>query len=1224
MGELVKLSRQEYTVGWLCALQKNELVAARAMLDVRHEPCDLPFHDENSYTYGSINNHNVVIACMPSGIPGTLSALKLVQPLSQSFPNMRIHLFVGIGGGIPRNPPPSNPLHDIHLGDVVIGWNERPGAPSVVQYDFRRAEVGQDELLGTLDKPDRRLLNALTTLVAKYHEGETKFSEHLKRSKFLHPGLENDKLYQSVYPHGGGDTCSMCDPYLSNRPKRKTSDFVFHQGTILSGDSVIKDAELRDRLAKKFSNAICVEMEAAGVMDEKHCLVIRGICDYADSHKNKMWQPYAAATAAAFARELLYTIHLTETRLEGTKNEFSIPVSVPNQRNLSFIGREEVFRKILKAFWSASSANERPIHRLGRRVVALRGLGGSGKTQVALEYAYRYTKEYSAIFWVNASNTTELAKSARKAIESIVNKGTKNTDNDAKDQLSKTYLRIAHSLGLDVAGIASEETLINAVNDASPVECLCNWLRQDSNDSWLIIADNYDEPEACDLETLLPIKDTGHVLITSRARKPYRGCIEIEMSDGIEEQEGVELLSKISGMNILAEERQSVLDIVKSVGGLPLALEHIGAYLFTHPIPFRVYAESLDEELEGPLEKLNAIWEISFRKLSSEAKHMIQLFSLMGNEDIPYRFIEAGKSVVDWMQRDKKAVFKAVGDLLSLSFIGQRLDNSYYLHALVHRWVRDRIGDAIVKDSLIVVNIITSTFTFGDERTASQSAYQYRIMPHIDCCCEIFFSHLAPGDGRLNDQSKRVGYDLARMYTNLGNILKATTVYERSLKGIAGKYSSFDSEVMDAFGTNLRLEGKYEEALKWCTQALDVIRSHDGEGSPKFLTFSSHIAAIYRVKAEYAKAVTRYRWILDQQEKRLGPSDSSILETRQLLAGTLKDSEEYEEALKLLEQVQTEKKKRLGRDHPSTLEALDTIGEILEEQGTFSKALEHHKFAYECQRKSLGDSHYSTLGSKSSIARLYERLGRYEEALICHREVLKQLGEVFGMDADHPWIFMTFSGEADALMRLEKYHEAEEEYRRAYAGFRRLSMKIDELATATNIARSLRDQGQYKAASQWCDRAREGLETELGKYNGFTLVAKICAASIHERQEDYEKALELYEEVLQGYEKRHGTTDHAEAYKTELSMGEILLKQGQYQRAIEYLSRAERGLEISSGETHHHTIEASKLRKEAEALQHKDVEKAPRNKGKRIPGKDKSKGNPDEPAKRRSRWNCFK
>lgn len=103
------------------------------MLDERHEGLWLSQQDKNFYTYGSINGHNIVLSCLPRGQPGKLSGLKLVQPLSQSFPNLRIHLFVGIGGSVPRDPPPKDPQEDIHLGDVAVGWAEKTGDPGVVQ-----------------------------------------------------------------------------------------------------------------------------------------------------------------------------------------------------------------------------------------------------------------------------------------------------------------------------------------------------------------------------------------------------------------------------------------------------------------------------------------------------------------------------------------------------------------------------------------------------------------------------------------------------------------------------------------------------------------------------------------------------------------------------------------------------------------------------------------------------------------------------------------------------------------------------------------------------------------------------------------------------------------------------------------------------------------------------------------------------------------------------------
>ena len=311
---MTRLTAQEYTVAWLCALPQIELVAATAMLDLEHESLSLQAFDENSYTYGSINGHNVVIASMPPGQPGKVSAFKLVQPLSQSFPNLKIHLFVGIGSGVPRIPPPDNPEDDVHLGDVVIGWAEQPGVPGVVQWDFvRYMEDRNTEPLGVLDKPERRILNALGLVLRNRKFKRTNFPEHFERlqvlGSFSHPGLAHDKLFNSTYSHVGEPNCSLCErAQLAERVPRVNQDLIFHLGTIVSGDTIVEDPQRRNEISKIYRGALCFEMEAAGVMDDKHCLIIRGIADYADSHKNDLWQNYAAGTAAVFAREFLLTL----------------------------------------------------------------------------------------------------------------------------------------------------------------------------------------------------------------------------------------------------------------------------------------------------------------------------------------------------------------------------------------------------------------------------------------------------------------------------------------------------------------------------------------------------------------------------------------------------------------------------------------------------------------------------------------------------------------------------------------------------------------------------------------------------------------------------------------------------------------------------------------------------------------------------------------------------
>jgi nucleoside phosphorylase len=126
--------------------------------------------------------------------------------------------------------------------------------------------------------------------------------------QYIYQGADNDVFFKSTYLYHGDRNCKDCDrTKTASRDARPDTDPQIHYGTIGSGNAVIKDGIKRDQLGKDF-RVLCVEMEAAGLMDEFSCLVIRGICDYADLHKNKRWQPYAAATAAAYAKELLSVI----------------------------------------------------------------------------------------------------------------------------------------------------------------------------------------------------------------------------------------------------------------------------------------------------------------------------------------------------------------------------------------------------------------------------------------------------------------------------------------------------------------------------------------------------------------------------------------------------------------------------------------------------------------------------------------------------------------------------------------------------------------------------------------------------------------------------------------------------------------------------------------------------------------------------------------------------
>ncbi|KAL7951964.1 ankyrin repeat-containing domain protein [Trichoderma barbatum] len=309
------------------------------MLEEQHEGLSKPSTDTNAYTLGSIGHHNIVIACLPRGHVGPNSAATVATQMIQTFPSIKIGLMVGIGGGMPPK---------VRLGDVVVST---PGDqyPGVVQWDLGKSmERGEFERTGSLNNPPNSLLSALGKLESKHElQGSqipalleqfgndypraarnylksTSLKDILFKSSYLHiqrksKGDDVDDTTEDSddYESGEEQGCASCDASQIGRRKPQTRAFRIHYGLIASSNTIIEGAEFRDKLNKQLGGKVlCVETEAAGLMNSFPCIVIRGICDYADSHKNNSWQKHAAAVAAAFAKELLGCVQSSDVEGE--------------------------------------------------------------------------------------------------------------------------------------------------------------------------------------------------------------------------------------------------------------------------------------------------------------------------------------------------------------------------------------------------------------------------------------------------------------------------------------------------------------------------------------------------------------------------------------------------------------------------------------------------------------------------------------------------------------------------------------------------------------------------------------------------------------------------------------------------------------------------------------------------------------------------------------------
>ncbi|KAK4078527.1 uncharacterized protein Triagg1_2858 [Trichoderma aggressivum f. europaeum] len=330
------MDRSNYTVGWICAITE-EFVAARAFLDETHER--LTFQDpkdSNNYVLGKMSNHNIVIACLPLGEYGTASAAGVAINMIRSFPNIRIGMMVGIGGGAPSR------RHDIRLGDIVVSTPGN-GNGGVFQYDFGKSIQAKEFVeTGFLNQPPEMLRTALQSLKASHQleghtlvndvEGVLRTKPRLKRA-YCRPNI-HDQLYKSTFIHSTpSEDCQSCGSdaaHVELRDPRDQDDDdpAIHYGVIASGNQVMKDALIRDKLAME-RGVLCFEMEAAGLMNRFPCLVIRGICDYSDSHKNDKWRGYAAIMAAAYTKDLLR--HLIPEQVAAGENAIDMLQGIHDQ-----------------------------------------------------------------------------------------------------------------------------------------------------------------------------------------------------------------------------------------------------------------------------------------------------------------------------------------------------------------------------------------------------------------------------------------------------------------------------------------------------------------------------------------------------------------------------------------------------------------------------------------------------------------------------------------------------------------------------------------------------------------------------------------------------------------------------------------------------------------------------------------------------------------------------
>ncbi|KAF3174044.1 hypothetical protein TWF751_005184 [Orbilia oligospora] len=828
-----ELKASDYSVGWICAIP-IELTAVLAILDETYPRLDAADGDTDVYKFGRIGRHNVVISCLPAGRYGVTSASIAAAHLRSKFSKLRFGLMVGVGGGAPSAD------NDIRLGDLVIS---QPTGVSggVIQYDFGAAmENGEFLRIGSLNAPPSILLNAVAFIKAK---DQAKLGQKISEiaqeieendSKFQYPGQETDILFRADYHHVPSEgrqreTCKSCDTSkIVPRPERKYDHPYFHYGIIASGNQVIKDGIKRNSISAQ-TGALCFEMEAAGLMNDFPCLVIRGICDYSDGHKNKRWQQYAALVAAIYAKELLLQIPAVskdeadgaDTQRENIKEiNFVIPFHMPFFRSNSFVGRAETLKQVHEYF-SDSNLVDTP------RIFALIGTGGMGKTQTALEYAYRHRHDYTAVFWISAASETTIRTSFIDIMQRIVKEQARITWPESPPD----YQVIGSKLG--IPGLIDEKGTINAnLESFDNIRlALFSWLQLPGNNRWLLIVDNADDLETFSIEEYLPNQGSGAIFITSRRPEFSQSAKQVGL-EGLDSKSAVALLLNLAHLTDSGVLENEALTLVEKLGFMPLAISHAGCYIHETKLPLSNYLPYYNKafmalQSRKPRFGWNyrndtaaTTWEISFSKVEERDKGaalLLLVCSYLNPEEIFDNLWE--DELLDNVEIKNKILLLASYSLVKIIRFGV-----FSVHPVVHSWARERSGQPeCFKTIRHAVMILGKASQRGDVSRNSnewEAREERRVVSHLEYLHQhlkpLFFTFLQEERGSKNQILFDYVHSIAIVFFN---------------------------------------QGKYDEAMQWYERALAGFEKAFGKNHPLTLTIFNNIAGVFFNQSKYDEAI---------------------------------------------------------------------------------------------------------------------------------------------------------------------------------------------------------------------------------------------------------------------------------------------------------------------------------------------------------------------------------
>ncbi|SCO92473.1 uncharacterized protein FRV6_16601 [Fusarium oxysporum] len=632
--------------------------------------------------------------------------------------------------------------------------------------------------------------------------------------------------------------------------------------------------------------------------------------------------------------------------------------TVPLRRNKGFVGRQHILDELLKKLSPGMDEGDR------QRIV-IEGPDGVGKTQVALEVAYRVhdTNPDCSVFWIPAIDAVSFENAYR-----VVGRQ------------------------LEIPGMNDEKADIKALVKTA--------LSQENSGTWLLVIDNADDvqllfsnPALCEH---LPLSRNGSILFTTRNHE-ITERLNIRKMDviTIEEMNRAESIALLQNDLKKAQtcDAKSTTALLDFLAGLPLAITQASSYMAKTGITTTKYlshCQSSDktvikllgrnvedrnryQAIENPVA---TTWLISFEHISRDiplAADYLKFMCFLAEKDIPLSLLPPADNEID--------ADEAMGTLEAYAFITQRDGSrSFDIHRLVRLAVRNWLMEKGEWAACIrtVIQRLAEAFSFPEHENRG---VWMQYLPHAQTALE---SRKFPTD--------------ERGYTMLGKYLDVKQIYRKALdltKEALGPEHPDTLTSMNNLANVLDHQDNYKEAEEVYRQTLDLAKEVLGREHPNTLANMYNLAEVLGDQGKYEEAEQMHRQTLDLASEVLGPQHPNTLTTMNNLAVMLRNQGKYEEAEQMHRQTLDLANEVLGPQHPNTLTSTNNLAIALSKQGSYEEAERMHRQTLDLRKKTLGPEHPSTLISINSLEEVLRSQNKCEEAEKIHQQTLELRGKSF-------------------------------------------------------------------------------------------------------------------------------------------------------------------------------------------------------------------------------------